>query len=385
MSHTEETFPSGRNTHVLVFMHHAMDLTGWGRDYRDGVAWEATPYGYGRAAENFTVSWHTSHRENRVSRLFRKLIFRFIGFDFVHAWRNRESIMESDVVWTHTEYEHLAVAALIAISPGRKPRPKLISQTVWLWGEWKSESPWRKFLYTRLLERADVEVVNSLPNLEISKMAAPGRFVCFIPFGAASLEDWSMIAASERPDPPVVVAPGNDRHRDWKFFARVAELLPAVQFRVFSRTSSAREANWPMNAKVIESANPSTMRDAYFSASVVALPLVVNSHASGATVATESKAFGVPVVATNVGGIDPYVEGPGGFLTAAGDEEAFAAAIQRAIDEPVDPGLIAAARAKRGLTPQDYVRRLEWITLALVNDEQIPTFVSEFRSIEPLP
>ena len=60
----------------------------------------------------------------------------------------------------------------------------------------------------------------------------------------------------------------------------------------------------------------------------IALPLHENRHASGCTVAIEALSAGVPVVATDAGGIDEYLDGSvHSTLVPRGDLDAFTAAI----------------------------------------------------------
>ncbi len=72
------------------------------------------------------------------------------GFDMVHAWRNRRVLFAADVVWTHTEVEHLAVSFLQKLIP-RYRHTRMLAQTIWLWDRWPELSRARRQLYTWLL------------------------------------------------------------------------------------------------------------------------------------------------------------------------------------------------------------------------------------------
>lgn len=94
------------------------------------------PYGYYRAADDdCTIEYSQDRKEWRVVRLMRLVARRLLGFDLLHAWRNRKGIFNADVVWTHTELENLATLLLFQLIP-RACRPKIIAQSVWLYDRW---------------------------------------------------------------------------------------------------------------------------------------------------------------------------------------------------------------------------------------------------------
>jgi glycosyltransferase involved in cell wall biosynthesis len=79
------------------------------------------------------------------------------------------------------------------------------------------------------------------------------------------------------------------------------------------------------------------LRHLYGRAAVIAVALKPNIHTSGSTVILEAMACKRPVVVNaNPGsGYEDYVtHGETGFLVPAGDEEAFAAAIQKLLEDP---------------------------------------------------
>ena len=86
--------------------------------------------------------------------------FSSLGFDFIHTLRNRDEILRSDVIWTHTEHEYLSVALLLLLK-GRKASPALLAQSVWLLDKWPESrrlvAQWEaNTAYGRLCEARDV-------------------------------------------------------------------------------------------------------------------------------------------------------------------------------------------------------------------------------------
>ena len=92
------------------------------------------------------------------------------------------------------------------------------------------------------------------------------------------------------------------------------------------------------------SAGKDRLRDWYTAATVVAVP---SHNESFGLVALESQACGTPVVATDVGGLRTAVrDGVSGLLVPGHDDDAWAAALLKAIDlrEELSPGALAHAR-----------------------------------------
>jgi glycosyltransferase involved in cell wall biosynthesis len=101
--------------------------------------------------------------------------------------------------------------------------------------------------------------------------------------------------------------------------------------------------------------------DLLHAADVLALSSVWEARA---LVVQEAMQVGLPVVATSVGGI-PELVGDDALLVPAGDASAFAAALERVLDEPSE----AAERAHRGL-----IRAATWPDEAAVVDQVIDVY-----------
>ncbi|ODT11911.1 MAG: hypothetical protein ABS61_01720 [Microbacterium sp. SCN 70-18] len=362
---------------MAVIVRYGLNATAWRARHERGEVADATPYGYHFAEPGLSLEWSVDRPEGRISHSWRMFVRRVLGFDFVHVWRNRAIIARSDVVWTHTEREHLAVGALKVLFP-RRYTARTVAQSVWLWDMWAQMSAPRRALFTRLLRAHDVEVVLSRINRDASSTAVPGRRIVRVPFGThfASPPDPSDARPSES-TPARVLVIGNDRHRDWPLMARVARRLPEVDFDIISLSEEARGAHWPTNVAVRSIPQREILERAYTEATIVALPLRPNLHASGCTVAIEAVSAGLPVVATDTGGIDEYLEGSGAALVPVGDEDAFVAALASAVRAGARTDHSVASR--RGLSGADYVARLALITHALLANAQIAPDVERFE------
>src|SRR5262249_17380558 len=142
---------------VFVHLAHDKDAEAWHRAWTNGTLVgrnDMTPYGYGRAeAMGCRVRFSRSRAENRVQFFMRLGLRAICGFDLVHAFRQKNDIFRSDIVWTHTESQFLAVAMLLMT---RKDGPRLIGQSVWLFDRWSRLWPIRRALYRLLIRRVDV-------------------------------------------------------------------------------------------------------------------------------------------------------------------------------------------------------------------------------------
>src|SRR5262245_52309491 len=106
--------------HVFVHLAAGQDAEQWTQRWSAGTLIginERKPYGYDRAeAHGCTVVYSRGNRAEALPEKSLRLGLRaLLGFDLVHAWRNRDRILASDVVWTHTEAQHMGVLAVLRI------------------------------------------------------------------------------------------------------------------------------------------------------------------------------------------------------------------------------------------------------------------------------
>lgn len=356
---------------AAVLLAYDQDPIEWRRRHEAGAAPDATPYGYERAVPWIDLRWALSMREGALLRRVRRSITARLGFDLVHTWRNRRTLWAADVIWTHTEREHLAVALLQRFRP-RGRRVPVIAQSIWLWDRWAGYGRARRALYSWLLRAHSLEAVHSRLNEAFSRDAVPGRRVILIPFGSHGASQPGFEVA-----PVDVFAIGNDVHRDWALLADAARSLPERSFRVASGNRASRTVAWPPNVTVGPVATVGEVAAFYRAARVVALPLRENLHASGASVAIEAADCGTAAVATDAGGIADYLP-PGTLLVPVCDAMTFARHLRLALDAPssaVEPP------SARGLDQLDYVKRYVLLSRYLVNGEPLDPSVSEFAPV----
>lgn len=357
-------------TRVAVFLGRDQDAAAWRNRFSRGETMDKTPYGYDRADGLYDIHWSATKPDGWVLAKLRGFLARRLGFDVVHAIQNRRLLRSADVVWTHTEREHLAVASIRRLFAIKAP---VVAQSVWLWDRWQALGARRRLLYTRLLRTSAVEIVHSVANLEVSRQSVPGRTVLLVPFGTAAVTRESALP-SER---PLVLAVGNDIDRDWETLAVALAALPEADARVASSRRAARDAPWPESVTVAPAASRSELEQLYRSASVIVVPLHHNLHASGATACIEALAARRPLVATDAGGLAAYLDGVA-TLVPAGDPGMLAQAIRSAVvSEPPagDPW------TDRGLTQVDYVGRYVLLTEWLLGRRPLSPEISQLRPV----
>jgi glycosyltransferase involved in cell wall biosynthesis len=226
-----------------------------------------------------------------------------LGFDLVHAWRNRENLRSADVVWTHTEREHLAAALLFLAA--RRPAPKLIAQCVWLFDKWNRLSMPKRALYRRLLKCADVVTTQSPEDLKVARaILADQPAECILSGGAV---EW-MSPPREAPNhrPLHLVSLGNDMHRDWETLLQAVGGRNEYELVIATGKLPRKLLRNASNVKVVNAKTAAEVRCLYRWADVVVVPLKYNRHASGITVVFEATISGVPVVVTDTGGLRAY-------------------------------------------------------------------------------
>ncbi|MGH6678109.1 MAG: glycosyltransferase family 1 protein, partial [Bradyrhizobium sp.] len=85
------------DTKVFVFLGHVFGAEQWQRRWAQGEIPgmnDMLPYGYYRAAgEGWSIEYSEDVDEGAVGRLVRRALRRVAGFDLIHAWRNRRSLL----------------------------------------------------------------------------------------------------------------------------------------------------------------------------------------------------------------------------------------------------------------------------------------------------
>lgn len=262
-------------------------------------------YGYHHAESNdFTLTYSHDAKEGPIRRFWRRGLKAVLGFDFIHAWRNRQDILDADVIWTHTEYEYFAVALLLKLAR-RDTRPLLLAQSVWLFDRWPKFSAVRKACYRNLLKRTDMLTTHSEVNRALCEayLGRPARLVYYgidtNDFPVTTLESWE-------PHTPIrIAAIGNDRDRDWQTLIAAFDGDERFSVRLATRRR-VKYSGKRSNIQIRPVHGTAAQRELYDWADLIVVPLLENKHVSGITVILEGVTCGKPVIATDVGGLDGY-------------------------------------------------------------------------------
>jgi glycosyltransferase involved in cell wall biosynthesis len=305
---TDAAAQKQRKMNVFVHLAEEFGTRRWRKfttaSHSSGIV-DRLPYGYYRAADdNCAIEYSENFDEWRAVRLGRLAARRLLGFDLLHAWRNRSGILDADVVWTHTELEHLAVVLLFLTVP-RSRRPKLIAQSVWLYDRWRQFSAPKRWLYRKLIRQADLLTVLSPENQRIASQLFPDKRVEFVRFG---IDNDAMSTPTMRKSAPVirVLALGRDMHRDWETLIKAVAGWKGCEVRIGARNIDRKAVAEAGNITLVSPASNRDISELYRWADMFILPLKPNFHASGITVLEEAALFGVPVIGTDTGGLRAY-------------------------------------------------------------------------------
>ena len=304
---TEHVVP-GRKIKVFVHLAYGFGRSAWKEMWRAGKLLGINgedPYGYRQAEQmGCVVEQSEDQSENLIRRLLRLGLRACLGFDFLHAWRNRRGILTAEVVWTHTESQALAVLALMRFSR-TVPKPKLIAQTIWMADDWKAHSAIRRRAYSFLLQSADVLTVHSSLALQELRRLFPDRRSELVLYGVRSDQS---LERGERPmhQPTRVLTLGNDRHRDWTTFVQAFGSEISVEAKIVTRANLTRLIASHANISLERPSTNPELISCFEWADVVVLCLSENLHASGITVVQEAVLFGLPVICSDAGGLQSY-------------------------------------------------------------------------------
>lgn len=350
---------------IRVYVHLAQGFGGqaWNRRYREGkVAGlnEPWPYGYhhaGRFGCDVTFSQDPAH-ERLPARIVRLVARGVLGFDLVHAWRNRHRMAAADVIWTHTESQSAAVGLMRRL--GLIDRDvRLILQSVWLIDRWRAMLPPHRALFRYCLAGADALTFLSDDNCAQARSIFPRTTCHSVRFGISTAAARAPRLRCDRRTVRVFAA-GNDKDRDWATLLAAVSRNPAIKLRIASGTV-ARAACEAAGAECFLARTADEIVQATEWADVVVVPLKHNLHASGITAIEEAVVLGKPVIASDAGGLRGYFSGEEVRYVPVGDATALRAAIESVRENGAD-FLRAAIDAQRrmlegGLDSVGYARR----------------------------
>lgn len=346
----------------------------WGRRFDGGQLIginERDPYGYRHAAPMVgAMTSSVDHPEGRFGRLVRLGLRAILGFDVLHAWRNRAAMNAADVVWTHTESQHLAVSQVFALqrlTPAKRPR--LLAQSVWLMDKWDRMSRVRRGYYRRLIRNADVLTFHSRDNLEMARVRLGDRPSELVLFGINASEQTPPVLGRAG-EPQLILAVGNDVHRDWPTLIQAVARHPDWQLRIVSTTCPPTMADGIANVRIAGVDNNDALKALYRQATIAIVPLLANAHASGITVLQEAALNGIAAIASDVGGLRDYFDGNTVTYYASGDVAGLEGAIRHLLSDPEARYRQAVAAQRRmgpdGLSSYSFARRHVEISRALV-------------------
>lgn len=299
---------SKKTMNVSVHLAFGLGAKTWQEKYKNGLLLglnEPLAYGYHRAEEfGCTVVYSEDKDESKLEKFVRKSARRILKFDFIHAWRNRKNICEADIVWTHTEWEHLAILMLFrVINPSRKP--KLIAQSVWLFDRWSHFSWIHRWLFSRLLARADIITVLSPENLRVARQLFPNVRSELVLFGC-NADHFTNPRKTPLNNPVRLISLGNDQHRDWETLIEAIKNLDGYELKIASQKINPKLVENATNIRIIQPKSNLELFDLYKWADIFVLMLKPNLHASGVTVLQEATLQGLPVVCSDTGGLKAY-------------------------------------------------------------------------------
>lgn len=334
-----------RSCKVFVHLAQNKDARIWESKFYSGSLVgvnDKTPYGYGRAEQyGFSIEFSKIGDTGFISNVARIFLRVVLGFDFIHAWRNRQAMRGADVIWTHTESQYLAVAAVQMMMGSNVP---VIGQSVWIFDQWPRLSFIKKIFYKALMRKIRVLTCHSPVNVAFAKSLLPHADIRLVPFGIASE---TKIPPRRRDQRPVrVLAVGNDKHRDWITLAQAVDGQDEMLLLVLSQTFPKRLLRDAGNIEARSARSNAELTEAYQGATVVCVPLSTNLHASGITVIQEAVLAGVPVIATDTGGLRDYFTEDEIRYVPIGDARALRHAISEIAGKPEEV-VAAANRAQK--------------------------------------
>jgi glycosyltransferase involved in cell wall biosynthesis len=299
----------GGRIQVCVHLSHGQDAEEWTRRWRSGELMginDPSPYGYARAeAFGCQVRFSTRGKEGRLGKIARLGLRALLGFDYLHARRNVDCIFSADIVWTHTESQFLAVALFLLLRSRNQKRPKLLGQSVWLMDKWPRLSPLHRMFYRCLIKRSvSLLTFHSTENLAIAGKIFAQTPCELVLFGIPSEAKQPPVLRST--NPVKVLALGNDQHRDWTTAVKALRGRNGIELTIISETAPLRLIKGASNVHIRRLKSNTELLRCIADATLMLVPLTPNKHASGITVIQEAALHGLPVIATDTGGLRAY-------------------------------------------------------------------------------
>jgi len=336
-----------RRLFVLVGRH--IDVEAVRQAHALGEARDDSPYGLsGLEALGWQVSWSApSAGISFVARVLRRIL----GFDLVHAWRQRAAVRDADVLYAHEDHDSLALC--LAARLGRNTRA-LCPNVIWVATRWPAWGPLRRLLVRHLLAVAPRVVVNSTSNVAALRgLGLPPA--AYVRFGVEPVSAPSAPPASDEPAPDLLIV-GNDPYRDWHLLQQLTDRL--TDLRVLLVTGRPPQFVPGPHCAVRAVRDPQELAWLYAHSGACLVPLTQNFHASGVTVVLESLMAGARVVVTDTGGLRDYATSEQVSFVPVGDEPAFEAETRRLLAGDRQPGPV---EVDQEFTRAAFLRRLSQV------------------------
>jgi glycosyltransferase involved in cell wall biosynthesis len=348
---------------VLVLLGHGFGANTWERKHALGLIPglnDRLAYGYYRAAgQGWSIEYSVDHHEGGLIRFGRVMLRKLLGFDLIHIFRNRRRMLQADIVWTHTEFEHLGALTILRLL-GRNKRPKLIANCVWLFDNWPRLSRPKRLLYQQLLRDANMITTFSPENIKVARKLLPSvRCECVL--WGTSTQEMAPPRRNSVGHPIRIVSLGNDMHRDWETLLRAFADIDRYQVRIASFRINRKLAKGLHNVEIVPATNADEVRALYKWSDFVVVPLRPNLHASGITVVFEAIISGVPSICTDTGGLRAYFsDAEVAYVPPFGPDTMRATADELAQDDDRRIGMLVKAQERlrtADLTSQGFAMR----------------------------
>ncbi len=354
-----------------------LDPDVWRSRHARGEVPDALPYGLDRMAAH---GWQTARpragwQRTRPGQLLRGAARRAgHGYDWGLVL-SRSARADATLTWDER------AGAPLALRPGRGQ--PLVTNVIW--ASEVAQQPGRppialKVVGAGLRAAAGVFVHSSgqVPVLE-QTFGIAGDRIHPILFGVDA--DFFLPSPPEEVDHDLVIAVGNDRHRDWPtmlaVFDEVHRQRPATRFLVVSRTVDASLLGARPGVEHVIGIAHAALARAVARASTALVLSVPNLHVSGATAMLEALSCARPAVATANPGSAEYAAAAGDALTRVppGDVPAAAAALLELLEDPAsadDRGRRGRTAVERELSSAAHAERLAMVLDAVTTDRSAP-------------
>jgi glycosyltransferase involved in cell wall biosynthesis len=181
-------------------------------------------------------------------------------------------------------------------------------------------------LYRWLIKRS----VNLLTFHSTENLAIAGKVFAQTPrelvlFGIPS--EVKQPPALRSTNPVKVLALGNDRHRDWTTAVKALRGRNGIELTIISETAPLRLIKGASNVNIRRVKSNTELSRCIADATLMLVPLTPNKHASGITVIQEAALHGLPVIATDTGGLRAYFGEDAVYYVPPSDPDAILRAV----------------------------------------------------------